>query len=1026
MPQDPPLRRPRLAAAQAPPPRAGIRPARPTRSIRTDGSRSGRSEAGTVRSGENGEQPPVPQQVKFAYIEASTANRTSLMPTDAPPPLRSVGAAGGGGPAENEEKEAAVNMVNVKPVTASLRMSTGTSLGVKIVKPGRTTPVIPEDDETGPGDAAASDGGRRTGRPRAAASENAVGNGEDDTPSSATSLRTRMTALRPKFRADAAVERRSGRQPMAADTPAAQLRDDEIDSQAASDSTYTGYTNSQWRALLERRDREIASLRTELEEAVTRSDILSIEKRKLEEALQNRQGDERDRDSGLGSSTATERKRGDEKMITTLNRQLDAAEEEIREYKDRLQKVMADDGVRRQLNDALARLKTSEAALQSGREKLEKSERAVNDLSDRLAETERELEGSRAALKNLEDGGGDVQQMDREIARERRLREEAEDECDALRAMMKDMSSRTRTPRRMDNGASPEALMRKNEELQEQLTQSMVDVASLRRQNEEVAQSLRAAWRLLRTVENLDIDEGDDRSREEFSVEAFVRRARRMASSYLDMKSAVDESSKRRSQESSRSSRDAALADQQSAEIQRLKEDLQNVRDSADREIEDMVTQMAKFKKEAAASAQQAAGAAELKEQLQQMRKRSENEVGRLQDQVEQLTDELDEARRGSGRDAERLAQQAAEAARAHEEEMASMEERMLTVKEQFARELAEVEGELGDADARAEGLSAKLEAALAEAAEKEAKTQELLARVAVLEQEAKISAEQAERMMGEYRSASEFEQVGEDLQRVKGQLKTLTQRYRDLEADYADQQDELDRLQKGGGGSRADAREQEALLAELDDARRDAADRKAEAEGLRAEYAAREEEMLQRQAELEQELDAILKQFDSVVSRSTDEGERASRLAGEVDALRARVQELEEQLSEGQLKALGDRAGNAKSGAALRQEFGKLIDGIRAEQSKERRRQDAERRRLEDSVRQLKRDREVDLFNRSTKSVQTVGHTLFLFLHLILSAPGGGGGLGTSASAEKRDGLPATARHPPFPTPPPSRFLFL
>ncbi|CAG8744442.1 15710_t:CDS:1, partial [Funneliformis caledonium] len=137
--------------------------------------------------------------------------------------------------------------------------------------------------------------------------------------------------------------------------------------------------------------------------------------------------------------------------------------------------------------------------------------------------------------------------------------------------------------------------------------------------------------------------------------------------------------------------------------------------------------------------------------------------------------------------------------------------------------------------------------------------------------------------------------------------------------------------------------------------------------------FSEREEALEKRSEIMQAELDGILKEFDRLTRNFLDfDGER-QKLENSLDKLQKKCENLENELADEKIKNLGMEAGNEPTTTAtLRKEFRKMMAESKDEQQKALHREMEEKKKLENAVRNLKREREAEKWEKTNKGTQT------------------------------------------------------
>ncbi|RIA91001.1 Up-regulated during septation-domain-containing protein [Glomus cerebriforme] len=120
-------------------------------------------------------------------------------------------------------------------------------------------------------------------------------------------------------------------------------------------------------------------------------------------------------------------------------------------------------------------------------------------------------------------------------------------------------------------------------------------------------------------------------------------------------------------------------------------------------------------------------------------------------------------------------------------------------------------------------------------------------------------------------------------------------------------------------------------------------------------------------------ELDGILKEFDRLTRNFLDFDSERQKLQNALDNLQRKCEKLENELADEKLKNMGmDAVSEPTTTATLRKEFRKMMADLRDEQQKLLHREMEEKKKLENTVRNLKREKEAEKWERANKGTQT------------------------------------------------------
>jgi len=134
-----------------------------------------------------------------------------------------------------------------------------------------------------------------------------------------------------------------------------------------------------------------------------------------------------------------------------------------------------------------------------------------------------------------------------------------------------------------------------------------------------------------------------------------------------------------------------------------------------------------------------------------------------------------------------------------------------------------------------------------------------------------------------------------------------------------------------------------------------------------------RESSLEKRSETMQAELDGILKEFDRLTRNFLDFDSERQKLENSLDNLQKKCESLENELADEKLKNMGmDAVSEPSTTATLRKEFRKMMADLRVEQQKLLHRETEEKKKLENTVRNLKREKEAEKWERANKGTQT------------------------------------------------------
>ncbi|KAH8819947.1 Up-regulated during septation-domain-containing protein [Xylogone sp. PMI_703] len=325
---------------------------------------------------------------------------------------------------------------------------------------------------------------------------------------------------------------------------------------------------------------------------------------------------------------------------------------------------------------------------------------------------------------------------------------------------------------------------------------------------------------------------------------------------------------------------------------------------------------------------------------------RTEMETDTVREQLSTVMEKLNEVtQRERLREQSRAGEEAAatrgikEELGKSEERIAQLEEELQELKDDHAISAAETQTKIGELESQIESLSAELAAAKA----------------------AQSAAEEAVKQ-----KEQEVEQKGVEIGKKEKDLEEMSMDVARLQTEVTIARAELD----GAYGSRAERAAEvaanPAIQREIDELSRKNATLTSELADLQAGSGATSKEMQSRIDVLKKELEETIEEYEQMTKLSIEWEKEREALEGSIDKLRDEKESLETQLSEEKVKWLGIKSpgdltpggtqANATSTTVLKNEFKKMMRDARAESMKALRAEQAERRRLEEELRTLRR----------------------------------------------------------------------
>lgn len=681
---------------------------------------------------------------------------------------------------------------------------------------------------------------------------------------------------------------------------------------------------------LEEKEREIAELRSELEQVSTRLDFVVRKQQQQREGGGSEESGleiERDRSSSSGAATHPHHHSHNTAMMAQLSGTLSALEEQLSEYQTRIHQLEGE-------------LETVQEA-----SKKEKERRG----------SENENQNIRTVLQNsLRDAMLEKERMRVQMDQEKRKREEMEKRMNELEEEAKQAAELRRT---LDGKNGDEEEVQKlqeeidrlerikvenAEQLEKRLREAVADVDQLNEQYEDVVGTLKKVFGELPDVaegRKIDInsskDEGSRKEARRFSMDAFVGRVQyltkenqRLVDKILDMQSRMEEMQIREDElkdaaKSSKKELEAAWTNVES--VKAILSQLELTQQTASSEL----TASTSREHSLQADLEQARGElSSLKQEKlmweQTMKRQSVLQV--VQDGGASMRSALEQ----------QLAAQ-------EQEYQAQLKERD-AVFNKVQKELENYKTE----NAKLEATSKDLEELLRE------KIRTLDGRDVVI---SRFETEMAE-INAKLAEAEALVNSGEGLKNAASEQELVAMREELMQA-----QAELTRLRT----------ERETFEGEIRNAQEAVQTMHANLQSAQAQFTERETALEKQSVNLQNEFDGILKEFDRLTRNFVDFESERQRYEGQIDTLHKRCQALETELADERIKHMG--MGNPEevaSTATLRKEFRKLMSELRTEQQKVLNREVEEKKKMEALVRDMKREREMVRWEKVNKGVQT------------------------------------------------------
>ncbi|CAG8461204.1 9122_t:CDS:2 [Dentiscutata heterogama] len=140
----------------------------------------------------------------------------------------------------------------------------------------------------------------------------------------------------------------------------------------------------------------------------------------------------------------------------------------------------------------------------------------------------------------------------------------------------------------------------------------------------------------------------------------------------------------------------------------------------------------------------------------------------------------------------------------------------------------------------------------------------------------------------------------------------------------------------------------------------------------VQKQFSEREDALEKRSETNQNELDGVLREFDRLTRNFIDFDTERHKLQNNIDQLQSKCEALENELADEKIKHLGMDGNEPVTTATLRKEFRKMMADSREEQTKLLRRETDERKKLEATVRNLKREKEAVKWEKVNKGTQT------------------------------------------------------
>lgn len=481
----------------------------------------------------------------------------------------------------------------------------------------------------------------------------------------------------------------------------------------------------------------------------------------------------------------------------------------------------------------------------------------------------------------------------------------------------------------------------------EQMQTVMMGLWDIIQSGEADQRQRKAERRQTRTAQNLPQDEEDspdegDDPNEKFSIQGFSTKVQWLyaqATRLKDQKKVLQRQIKQQRELNNKSdaAKDAEMV-QKAEELRRTQDLLTRTEADADnvrQQLSDMMekldeTNQRELMRDQSRSKDESVAIQQAQEELSsraQKIQQIENELSSRNKQIQQIESEL------QSRD--QTIQQVEDELNARNQTIASLEEELQDMKDDQSIGNAELQGKMADSESRIATLTQELAAAAAAKATFEKGAQEKAQALAAKEKEMEEMNMEIARLQTEVTIARA---------ELDGAYGSRAQRAAEVAANPAIQK-EIDTLTKSNSSLAAE-------IAALKERGTAAPDTDA------------------KMATLKKELEETIEEYEQMTKASIEWEKERESLEGTIDKLRDERENLEAQLSDEKVRWLGMRSPGFEGGASaggglppgststtvLKNEFKKMMRDTRAESAKALRAEQAERRRLEDELRALKK----------------------------------------------------------------------
>ncbi|KAI7863115.1 hypothetical protein BDF14DRAFT_1424919 [Spinellus fusiger] len=136
--------------------------------------------------------------------------------------------------------------------------------------------------------------------------------------------------------------------------------------------------------------------------------------------------------------------------------------------------------------------------------------------------------------------------------------------------------------------------------------------------------------------------------------------------------------------------------------------------------------------------------------------------------------------------------------------------------------------------------------------------------------------------------------------------------------------------------------------------------------------FSAREADWMTQSASMEANFEGILKEYDRLTGSAMEFESTKMKYQRRVDDLTRHVEQLEAVIAEEQIRRLGYADADTPTTTTLRKEFRQMVNTMRLDHQRALEKEAAEKKQLESQLRDMRHEREMALYERVNKGVQT------------------------------------------------------